>query len=81
LRLQAQTLWFAVRVYFLTLIYLQVALILAGNGIAIFPWGAVTLGPRLFGYQGIIFVLSFLGLFGSYIVNKKKENRRPTANC
>jgi hypothetical protein len=80
--LQVRTLWFAVRVYYIILIYLQVALLLAGNGMAIFPWGAVALGPRLFGYQGIIFVLGFLGLVGVYIVDKKRiaEGRQPTAN-
>jgi hypothetical protein len=82
LRLKARTLWFVVRVYGIILIYLQVALLVAGNGMAIFPWGAVTLGPRLFGYQGIIFVLGFLGLVGSYIADRKKEteSRKPTAN-
>ena len=37
--MQTRALWFAVRGYIVVLLYLQVALLLAGNGIATFPWG------------------------------------------
>ena len=63
------------------MIYLQVTLLLAGNGIATFPWGLLTIGPQAFVDQGIIFVLAIPGLLGMYIVNKRRrlESRQPTA--
>jgi hypothetical protein len=79
--MQTRTLWFAVRIYFVALIYLQVALLLAGNGIATFPWGVLTLGPREFGDQGVIFLLAIPGFLGVYIVNARRriESRHSTA--
>src|SRR6266571_3777461 len=55
--MQTRTLWFVVRLYFVVLIYLQVTLLLATNGIATFPWGVLTLGPHEFVNQGIVFAL------------------------
>ena len=79
--MKARTLWFGVRGYFVILIYLQVALLPAGNGIATFPWGVLTLGPREFADQGIIFVLTIPGFIGIYIVNTRRrlEGRQPVA--
>ena len=70
--MQTRTLWFAVRGYIVVLLYLQVALLLAGNGIATFPWGVLSLGPKEFADQGVIFVLSIPGLLGVYVVNRRR---------
>ena len=77
--MQTRTLWFVVRLYFVVLIYLQVTLLLATNGIATFPWGVLTLGPHEFVNQGIVFALALPGFVGMYIVNKKRrfESRQP----
>jgi len=79
--MQTRTLWFIVRIYLVLLIYLEIALILAGNGIATFPWGVLTLGPREFLDQGIMFSLAVPGLLGTYIVNKRRRlgNGQPTS--
>jgi hypothetical protein len=71
--MRTRTLWFIVRIYFVLLIYLEVALILAGNGIATFPWGSLELGPKEFADQGVMFMLAVPGLLGTYIVNKKRR--------
>jgi hypothetical protein len=64
---------FAVRGYFVVLLYLQVALLLAGTGIATFPWGVLTVGTQEFVDQGIIFVLAIPGVLGLYIVNTRRR--------
>jgi hypothetical protein len=76
--MQTRTRWFAVRGYIVVLLYLQVALLLAGNGIATFPWGVLALGPMEFADQGVIFVLTIPGLFGVYVVNRRggRESRQ-----
>ena len=71
--MQTRTLWFGVRSYFVLLIYLQVTLVLALNGIATFPWGLLTIGPQMFVDQGIIFALTIPGLLGRYIVDKRRR--------
>ncbi|HVH15140.1 MAG TPA: hypothetical protein VNA15_05410 [Candidatus Angelobacter sp.] len=76
--MQTRTLLLAVRGYIVVLLYLQVALILAGNGIATFPWGVLTLGPKdqgiiFFADQGIIFVLTVPGVLGMYLVNARRR--------
>jgi len=70
--MQTRILWFVVRGYIVVLLYLQVALLLAGNGIATFPWGVLALGPNEFADQGIVFVLAIPGLFGVYLVNRRR---------
>ena len=79
--MRTRNIWFGVRVYLVILIYLQVALLLAGNGVATFPWGALTLGPKEFVDQGIIFVMTIPGLLGVYVVNTRRrlESSQPTA--
>ena len=62
-----------VRIYFVIFIYLQVALLFAGNGVAIFPWGVLSLGPREFADQGVIFVLTVPGLLGAYAVSTRRR--------
>jgi hypothetical protein len=81
LRVRSRTLLFVVRVYLVFLIYLQVGLMLAMSGVSAFPWTILTVGPRLFADQSIIFALAVLGLLGMYLVNSKGriESQPPTA--
>ena len=74
--MQTRTLLFGVRGYVVVLLYLQVALFLAGTGIATFPWGVLTVGPQEFVDQGIMFVLAIPGLLGLYIVSTRRRLER-----
>ncbi len=74
--MQTRTLLFAVRGYVVVLLYLQVALLLVGNGIGTFPWGVLNVGSQEFVDQGIIFLLAIPGILGMYIAYTRRSRER-----